>query len=252
MSKKRNITLGSLTLLLFALSLAGCGTKKGAGADGINSVQQMQEIAPVESSEVAKTTESTESSETTEVVTEETPEVGTIEYINSLAPETAGFLESDWIAWANGMHQRACTLEFESSSGMNFQYDTSSSIQVNGMEYYLCTNYSSIEEASAEYYAFFTKEGRENVFSGFVAEQDGALYVCPLGRGSDIYYKDSCVVSLDRIEECKVVFSVDNYYYTDAYFDSNGADDSYTTQKNDFSVVFEDGVWKVEEFYLPY
>ena len=93
MSKKRNITLGSFILLLFALSLAGCGTKKGAGADGINSVQQMQEIAPVESLEAAKTTESTEASETTEVVTEETPEVGTIEYINSLAPETAGFSE---------------------------------------------------------------------------------------------------------------------------------------------------------------
>ena len=30
MSKKRNITLGSFILLLFALSLAGCGTKKGA------------------------------------------------------------------------------------------------------------------------------------------------------------------------------------------------------------------------------
>ena len=68
MSKKRNITLGSFILLLFALSLAGCGTKKGAGADGINSVQQMQEIAPVESLEAAKTTESTEASETTEVL----------------------------------------------------------------------------------------------------------------------------------------------------------------------------------------
>lgn len=252
MCKKKKIMLGVFSLLLFAVSLSGCGTKKEAGADGINSVQQKQEIADAESSEAAKTTESTESSETTEVVTEETPEVGTIEYINSFATETAGFTESDWIAWANGMYQRACTLEFESSMGMNLQYDTSSSIQVNGMEYYLCTNCASIEEASAEYYSFFTKEGRENAFSGFLAEQDGALYVCPLGRGSDIYYKDSCVVSLDRIEEGKIVFSVDDYYYTDAYFDSDGADDSYTTQKNEFSVVFEDGVWKVEEFYLPY
>ena len=192
MSKKRNITLGSFILLLFALSLAGCGTKKGAGADGINSVQQMQEIAPVESLEATKTTESTEASETTEVVTEETPEVGTIEYINSLAPETAGFSESDWIAWANGMHQRACTLEFESSSGMNFQYDTSSSIQVNGMEYFLCTNYSSIEEASAEYYAFFTKEGRENVFPCVFIQTDKGIKILFLIERMNIIIPLSC------------------------------------------------------------
>lgn len=206
-----------------------------------------------ETEEVAETTEATETIDnTSESVVEPETESGPLGSINALAAGTESWTEDDWITWANDLFATACSLEFDYEAGGCITTDGSSSISVNGMDYYLATDYNSIEEATADYFSVFSKTGRENKFAELMQEQDGHLYIIPAGRGSDIFYKESLVTSISNIGENTIEFTVENYYYEDLYDDPAEQENHITMTTDTFTVIFEDRVWKVLNLNLPY
>ena len=182
----------------------------------------------------------------------ESAQPGTIESMNQFTAGTEGWTEDDWITWANDLFATACSLEFDYEAGGCITTDGSSTISVNGMDYYVATDYNSIEEATADYFSVFSKTGRENKFAEYMQEQDGRLYILPAARGSDIFYKESLVTSISNIGENTIEFTVENYYYEDLYDDPAEQENHITMTTDTFTVVFEDRVWKVLNLNLPY
>lgn len=249
-----------LKLLAVAMSgllfLGACDSKGGNGKDKSKDNDHSNDfyIATVsyDTTEEAQDTV-TESSEIKDTVTDESePVSGTIEYLNSLQGATDGWSENDWITWANDMYGRACTMESDYEFGIIFPLDTENSIELNGMPYYFCTGFSSIEEATADYYSLFSRTGRENKFSDMMTEQDGKLYIAPASRGTDMMYSGFSVVSMGDIGDNTVSFGVETYYYDENHFGDDDMDQYITTIDTTVSFVIEDGIWKIADFRLPY
>ncbi|MGN0435487.1 MAG: hypothetical protein ACI4D8_02520 [Wujia sp.] len=257
----KNILRGIICVGL-ASSLVGCGDKNNnkIGSDSV-AVATTEESDPTiamittESTSESVTESTTES--TTEITTEDTDgtdagEEFSIEHINTLTSGTEGWTEQDWLTWAVDMHQRACEVYFENETVSNLWVNGSETINIDGIEYYLCDNYSNMEEATADFYSLFSKDKYADFFDGLLAEQDGKLYVVPLGRGSDVYYMRSEIVSLDRIGEYNISFTVNDYYLDPEYAESEDLENHLYMETREFSVVFEDRIWKIDDFILPY
>lgn len=244
--------VGTALCIGMVAALAGCGSGSGIGSAS-EKPSVVQAPMDTETDEVAETTEATETIEnTSESVVESETESGPLGSINALTVGTKGWTEDDWITWANDLFATACSLEFDYEAGGCITTDGSSSISVNGMDYYVATDYNSIEEATADYFSVFSKTGRENKFAEYMQEQDGRLYILPAGRGSDIFYKESRVTSISNIGENTIEFTVENYYYEDLFDDPAEQENHITMTTDTFTVIFEDRVWKVLNLNLPY
>ena len=83
--------------------------------------------------------------------------------------------------------------------------------------------------------------------SGYYEEFDGNVYLKHGGRGSNIYYSTSKIVSVDSKSEGSISFTVENYY------DGTNIDGSEPySEKNEFSIEYDqNGVWRVVKFTLP-
>lgn len=234
----------------FALfALAGCGSKNNSEKGGAIELLPTQDQSD---STVDNKTDETTSEEASEATSEEAPEANTIEYLNSLTDGTAGWTEDNWIEFANDMYKNACEAELQYEMCMPFETDNTSTIQVNGIEYYQCVGYSSIKEATADYYSLFSSNGRENKFDGIMVEQDGKLYIVLGGRGTDICYKDSTVLDISEIGDGYITFNVESRYYDDQYFGTDDMENHINSVNDTFTLVFEDRIWKVGTFVLPY
>lgn len=258
----KNISRGLICVGL-ACVLVGCGDKTNNKENPDVAVVD----ATTEDSDptiAVQTTGSTTEADT-EATTESTPDVSTestdgtgegeeatLEHINTLTSGTEGWTEQDWLTWAEDMYKRACEVYFENETVSKLWVNGSETITVDGMEYYLCDNYSSMEEATADFYSLFSKEKYANFFDGLLAEQNGKLYVVPLGRGSDVYYRHSAIESIDRIGESGITFIVNDYYLEPEYAESEDPENHLYKETREFSVIFEDRVWKVDSFTLPY
>lgn len=230
--------------------LTGCQLIPTKDDDGKEALQQVV-TEPVANPDESGNPDETGVSEDSETAGGDA-QPGTIESMNQFTAGTEGWTEDDWISWANDLFATACSLEFDYEAGGCITTDGSSTISVNGMDYYVATDYNSIEEATADYFSVFSKTGRENKFAEYMQEQDGRLYILPAGRGSDIFYKESLVTSISNIGENTIEFTVENYYYEDLYDDPAEQENHITMTTDTFTVVFEDQVWKVLNLNLPY
>lgn len=258
MRKELKSTIAKVAICSFALiALVGCGSKSDSDEGGQGNNVGHAGLNPTPG-EVQMSTEDTSTDDTTTdegSSTEDTSELTAADgviYLNSFTEGTAGWTEDDWVQFANDMYIKACETEmdYETFSYMEVNYD--SSIQVEGVDYYQCVDYSSISEATADYYSLFSINGRENKFDNLLKEQNGKLYLAPVGRGGDICYKESAVLYILEIGDNYVVFNVENYYYDDQYFGTEEMEEHVNVVNDNFTLVFEDRVWKVGTFTIPY
>ncbi|GEM_PF-4104272 len=264
--KKLQKVIVLASCMMCFLLLPACDSKKGqdsakdgkSGGSGLvktiasdDTTGQQDTVSTVSTEAIL--TENTESTENTEHdATDNETRTGTIEYLDSLQGATEGWDTNDWIVWANDMYDRACTMESDYEFCSIFPLDTENSIQVNGMPYYYCTTFSSIEEAMADYYSLFSKTDRENKYHDIMMEDNGKLYVAPASRGTDMMYKGYSVVSMGDIGDSSVTFNVETYYYDENYFGNDDMEEHVITVNTTISFVIENGIWKILDFSLPY
>ena len=261
MKKETKKLICQIVLLSFsAFALVGCGDNdSGSKKKDKNNEKEYVNQA---SNQIAVTDEASTDGAGETTMGDGDTALSSFDAVNALSGETTqDWGESDWIEWADDMYSRACFTQMEYSCLTNCQLDYDNFITYDDMNFYLCTNFSSKEELYADYYSLFSRVGRENMESDLLLEQDGKIYILPAGRGADISYIDSKVVSASPVGDGTIEFTVENRYYTDSYFEfedyedmeANKDNEEYiTTKTSSFSVVFEDRIWKIGEFELPY
>lgn len=149
-----------------------------------------------------------------------------------------GRTEEEWMVLGQDLYRQAMETAFRYlCSGSAFPIDTEH-MEIIDRTYFL-TTCPSFEEATAPYYEIFSKAYHAGDFDGILLEQDGKLYTTRGARGMDISYLSSEITELVSVSEDAVVFTVSSQY-----------EDSETTAE--FTLVPEDGLWKVGEFTLPY
>jgi hypothetical protein len=179
----------------------------------------------------------TEVQQTTRVVTEP--------YIETIETEPAegifgaeGRTEAEWLTLGQELYMEGCELAFRYlCTGSEFPFDREN-LEIIDRTYFL-TIYTSFEEATVPYYELFSKSMHENDFEGLLLEQDGRLYAARAARGMDVTYLSSQVSELVSVTNTEV-----RYRVTAEYEES--------TAVYDFTLVPEDGFWKIGEFTLPY
>lgn len=117
---------------------------------------------------------------------------------------------------------------------------------VNEDGYYQITNINNIKEV-------FTA----NAFSKFctelgIVEKNGLYYNAYADRGSDISYLEN-ELKVDNISENKITFtSIEKYCVNEEDYGLEAEQvQNITTEEYTFTIVKEDGNWKVDEFTLP-
>ncbi len=179
----------------------------------------------------------TEMQQTTRVVTE--PYVETVETEPAEGIYGAeGRTEAEWLTLGQELYMEGCELAFRYlCTGSEFPFDRAN-LEIIDRTYFL-TIYTSFEEATAPYYELFSKSMHGNDFEGLLLEQNGRLYAARAARGMDVTYLSSQVTELVSVANTEVRYRVSVEY-----------EDS--TAVYDFTLVPEDGFWKIGEFTLPY
>lgn len=149
-----------------------------------------------------------------------------------------GRTESEWLAAAQQLYKDGCDMAFRYlCTGSEFPFDRAN-LEIIDKTYFL-TTCASFDEATKPYYELFSREYHANDFEGLLLEQNGRLYAARAARGMDMTYLSSEVEKLVSVSDKEIVFSV-LVEYED------------TTTEMEFSLVPEDGVWKIGRFTLPY
>lgn len=163
--------------------------------------------------------------------------IETVETVNG-AMDISGKSETEWIAEAQELYKEGCDIAFRYlCTGSEFPFDRDN-LEILDKAYFL-TTCTSFEEATAPYYEIFSREYHGNDFDGLLVSQNGKLYAARSARGMDMTYLSSEVESLKSVSDKEIVFNVVIEY-----------EDSETTAE--FTLVPEDGIWKIGKFTLPY
>lgn len=154
-----------------------------------------------------------------------------------------GLTAAEWCEQAQQIYTTAAATYYTylcSSDG--FTYDTSDVIDENWQRVTSC---DTLEEASAEYYSVFAQTGHENDLDEQFRVVDDKLYRLCGDRGADISYLDSEVTALTDSTDDTLTFTVvSTYQFPD--------ETEQTTQEDIFTLVLEQGVWRVGQFTMPY
>lgn len=149
-----------------------------------------------------------------------------------------GMTESEWLAAAQEIYREGCDTAFRFlCTGSEFPFDMKN-LDILDKTYFL-TTCSSFDDATAGYYEIFSREMHKNDFDGLLTQHNGRIYAARAARGMDMTYLSSQVEKIVSVSEKEVVFTVSVEY-----------EDSVT--ETEFSLVPEDGVWKIGKFTLPY
>lgn len=157
---------------------------------------------------------------------------------DDISIDMQGKTEAEWIADAQVLYKEGCDVAFRYlCTGSEFPFDREN-LEIIDKTYFL-TTCTSFEEATAPYYKLFSREYHKNDFDGLLISQNGRLYAARSARGMDMTYISSEVKHLMSLSENEAVFSVLLEY-----------EDHEDTAE--FTLVHEDGEWKIGKFTLPY
>ncbi len=149
-----------------------------------------------------------------------------------------GKTDSEWLAFGQELYKKGCDTAFRFlCTGSQFPFDTQN-LDIIDKTYFL-TTCASFDEATEEYYEIFSKQYHSSDFDGLLIESGGRLYAARGARGMDMTYLSSAVDNIIETADTEVTFSVTAEY-----------EDEVTT--SEFSLVYEDGEWKIGKFTLPY
>lgn len=269
-----------------AIGTAICATLIGGGL-GINHIIQesnsqteemTDEIETIE--EVTEATSLDVTEEITTSVAEETTEATTesasdgmpqgldspteLDILGELLPETTGWEEEDWINYATSFYDGTNPLfddldrEYSGAYGvwqnyknlpilLSVDWETTSSDGMHG----LVIDYNSVEDVSRDFYTVFSRK-TEPYFSNLLLEENGMLYIeNAYGSGGGYGFVGSNgitrIESVD-IENQEIIFIEECEYYVDYEDTSLGTE----VIEYEFSLVFEDGTWKVNKIVDSY
>lgn len=107
-------------------------------------------------------------------------------------------------------------------------------------------NIHSVEDVVNDYKKIFSDRYPIDIEEYYI-DYENAVYHIILGRGDNIFYVDSKVTEVQRIENDEIFFTVENH------FDGTHIDGTAPwTEKEVFSAVIQpDGSWKVGKFIQP-
>ncbi len=263
---KKLIAMLIITAMLGAL--ASCGkTEDPAGTSGSSSesADEMPEtqpdpLAPTEAEEEAETDAPAEAE--TEAVsyapadTEQVDPLGTGAFSLDedgavvFADDAAAESDRTLIAAAQTLFESACQTEFSYTVGCPYEVDSTRTITVGdfGWMYYLITTpgVTSVDDVLADYHKVFSSSHPNSALDSLYVDGEEGVYALCGGRGADIYYSGSKVTQVESRSDSEIVFNVENYYDG-----TDWGDDAYTETAT-FSMVLEDGVWRADQFVLPY
>ncbi len=153
---------------------------------------------------------------------------------------------AQWIETASAMYESAISVYNTylcSSDGFTYETDENS---VDGWMH--VTSCDTLEAAVQPYFDVFAVSQHSGDLDGQFQMIDDKLYRLCGDRGLDITYVSSEITALtDRTEDC-LTFTVVSTY-CEPY---NGSEDGVTTEQTDvFTLVLEDGQWKVGTFTMP-
>lgn len=115
----------------------------------------------------------------------------------------------------------------------------------NEMNYYLvqCNGLNSISDAEALYHSVFSEtwEFEEDFFR----EQNNRLYYCGSMKAPSNMYYEGWGLSLREATDEKITYRVD------AFFNDGVAGSNVSSVSLEFSLIPENGVWKVQSFIYP-
>ena len=100
-------------------------------------------------------------------------------------------------------------------------------------------------DVERDYFKVFSDRYPNDLSSIYIDNGNG-VYAFSGGRGSDLYYSASKIVSLDSKNDGEIFFTVENYY------DGSDFSSEPYTQTDTFSVVTDGNTWKAGKFTLPY
>lgn len=149
-----------------------------------------------------------------------------------------GKTDSEWLAFGQELYKEGCDTAFRFlCTGSQFPFDRQN-LEIIDKTYFL-TTCSSFDDATEAYYKIFSRQYHSNDFDGLLIESGGRLYAARAARGMDMTYLSSEVDKLIEITDTEIKFSVIMEY-----------EDNETTAE--FTLVPEDGEWKIGKFTLPY
>ena len=264
--RKSIAVLLALTAAASVAAASACGKKvKKADTSDMNAstetsadtTAQPDPLSPTETTTADKT--ETTSATTAEASTE--PSTGQIDPLGGgafrLNSDGALVFEGDPLkqddrlltAAAEALFNSAMQKEWDFRYNPFFTTDTSLYVENSfGWRYYKITTdgISSYADILERYHMVFSEDYISDL-SEYYKDFDGGVYFLHAGRGSDIYYSTSKVVSVESKSEGKISFTVENYY------DGSDIDNSAPySEKKEFSIEYdENGVWKVVKFTLP-
>ena len=114
-------------------------------------------------------------------------------------------------------------------------------------QFYRITNSDihSMADVERDFNKVFSSRYPNNLSTNY-RESNGSVYALNGERGAHLYYSASKITGIDSRTDDEIIFTVENYY------DGSDFSDEAYSETDTFSMVFEDGIWKVGKFTLPY
>ena len=158
--------------------------------------------------------------------------------------------DEELIDIAGMLFESACKTQWQYTVGCPYTLDTAKYVTNDlGWQYYLITQdgINSMSDIENDYYKVFS-DRYPNELSEVYMESGGRVYALNGERGSNIFYANSEITSLDSRSDDEIFFTVTNNY-TGSPYDDTG---SYTDTAEFSMVLGDDGVWRAGKFRLPY
>ncbi len=254
MKKRLSATLA--LLLSAGLLLTACGGEEPGTGEAVLT-EPTESAAPAAAApdgaettgptEAASDPETTTEPETTaepgsEGTTEEEPTGFTdadLAGVNALLPEGTAPRNADgWIAAAEEAYEKAAATFYKvlfTSDWLELDYDEPGPSPI----YTKVTNYETFDDATADFFEVFTKEGFATAPYDRFLEKDGALYAAVEDREKDPSYKGFTVTAISDITDDSVTFVIEAKY-PDAY------------RYSQLTLKYERGDFRVNAFTQPY
>ncbi len=245
-----------LTVLTCVLTLASCGGKKNSESDvpeSVSGTSAADEAATGEQTSaeaVVTVPESGTAAVTGEAsLTMPTSASGGDLHYPEGGEEFEEQLETDVLAAAQELFNKACETEWSFTVGSPYSLDTSQYISNEyGWQFFLITEdgVDSLDDVRADYHEVFSENYEDNLDEVFM-EENGRAYCLNGARGLDVFYEGSEVAEITGRTDGEICFRVENSYSDDGF--GGGA----YKEDTEFTVVRDsDGVWRVGKFKLPY
>lgn len=246
---KRYIRYGAAAVLCAFLPVmtAGCSD---IAADTASQAALQMEVDTAETTLEAEAvtdaltqTAAVESTAQAETAAETTAQEAVVTVTANETIGSTGLTADQWCTKAQSIYENAASIAF-SYFGSTAGCVLDEGDVVNDV-WYRVTNFNTIEDATAAYFAVFSKAVHGNDFSDKFQMIDDKLYCCLGDRGSDISYVSSQITALTASTDTVLSFTVTStYQFPD--------DTEITTQEHPFTLVYENDQWMVGEFTLPY